>query len=175
MIGRGPRADFDLADLIGMGGASDAEGARIRQLFASPELSVVQFRERADNLVPPGLPPGGTFDLVLATRDRGALHSNSVQVGVTYLPDGPVVARIQAITAGETRVFRAVPYKAGAEIAVVFSDATPAAVSVAPAGTGAAAAALPEPDDPVGGAARKIGPWVLGAVAIVALVGLLKR
>lgn len=172
---RGPGERIHALDLTDLAIFATEEKRRLSRLFATSSLGVVQYRENADNVVPAGLAPGGLFDLVVATRDRGTLRSNHVEVGVTYLPDGPVLARVQSLVAGETRVFRALPYRAGAELAVVFSDETPASVSAAPSGAGSAAAALPEPDDPVGKGARAIGPWAVLAVAAVALVHLLGK
>lgn len=143
------------------------ETATLKGLFKTGDLDTVVWRENVDHVLPPGVGPGGAFDLTVQTFDRGTLRSNNVEIGVTYLPAGPVLAGVQSIRAGTTRVFRCL-VKPGAELAIVMSDTTDVAVSASAAGTGQARPA--EETDHVEKGARSIGPWVLGALALYWLI-----
>lgn len=144
------------------------EEAALETLFKTDDLDTIVYRERAENIVPEGLKAGDTFDLRVATADRGALRSNNVQIGVTYFPAGPVLKGVQSIRAGQTLTFSRLPFKPGAELVIAMSDTTEVTVDAYRAG-GAPPPSLSPQTDPIATGAKSIGPWVILGILVYAL------
>lgn len=121
--------------------ANDSTAA-LQTLFASREVEEVIWQERIDDVAPAG---AAVVDVVLTSRPA-ALLKQSWHVGLAYLPHGPVVKGVQLFQDGQSLVFKNVPIKRGAVLALVgevglLGDRPQISVSVEAAGQGAAAAA----------------------------------
>ncbi len=128
---------------------SDATPA-LQALFASTDVDEVLWQEQIDHVAP----AGATFVDVVLTGKPATLYKQTWHVGLAYLPSGPVVKGVQLYTDGQSLVFRNVPVKPGAVLALVtesgtFGDMPVISVSVEAMGRGEAAARERAPGSPV--------------------------